>query len=186
MAQDWGARSPKEDFSTRVRGRISPVRVALWGGSVDYYSSPLGLSADFYLSLRNWSKKSSVSISRENTRSTSLRRLQQPCSWHWVCSVHDRFPSGLGCRMATSYTPQSWAGTQWMHTSILRFTVGVVTRKDEWIAAASGLRPIPSRGAPVRLVGRSVRNEAGSSTFTGNTGQVDTHVQHAPLFSNSV
>jgi hypothetical protein len=33
----------------------------------------------------------------------------------------------------------------------------------------------------------AVRNEAGSSTFTGNTGQVDIHVlQHAPLFSNSV
>ena len=71
-------------------------------------------------------------------------------------------------------------------TSILRsvrFTVGVVTRKDEWIAAASGLRPIPSRGAPVRLVGRSVRNEAGSSTFTGNTGQVDTHVHSTHRFS---
>jgi hypothetical protein len=118
-----------------------------------------------------------------------------------VSGVYNNHALGTGFARSMIDSPLGWAAG-WPHpihrnlgrersecTSILRsvrFTVGVVTRKDEWIAAASGLRPIPSRGAPVRLVGRSVRNEAGSSTFTGNTGQVDTHVQHAPLFSNSV
>ena len=47
MAQDWGARSPKEDFSTRVRPYQPCESGCVGGGSVDYYSSLLGVVSRF-------------------------------------------------------------------------------------------------------------------------------------------
>ena len=84
-------------------------------------------------------------------------------------------------------SPQAWSGTnavgQWMYidAGAEREVYGVVTqgRKSHWLESTTTYK------VDVYLSGSwvAVRNEAGSSTFTGNTDG-NTQVQHR--FSNSV